>query len=271
MIRNTTLLLFLVALAPWPVAMAQATATDAAAAVARLQKAIAGQDSEPALAAIEACGRIASDEVVKQLVRGLHHRDPVVQRDTLVALRHNPQPAALGALLAAAGNERLFADDQVAAAYYLALGQKADVRALPILTRNLHVDRGSEAAGARILALGRIRSPESVAALVQLMRSGDGGRRGSRRGGHGHNPHMRELRMALAALTGEDHGQDESEWLHWWAHHRDGFMLPAKEGELPRALARTWQAKWREPGNGPTHRQEAAPARANGSQPDRAR
>ena len=105
MIRHHVRLLLL-ALAPLPLATAQAV-TPQAAAVVRLQKALAEDEPARALAAIEACGRIAHDDVVKQLAKGLQHQEPAVQRATLLALRHNAQPAALAALLTAAGNEKL--------------------------------------------------------------------------------------------------------------------------------------------------------------------
>jgi hypothetical protein len=247
--------LFLLALAPLPLGSAQVV-TPPAASATRLQKALAENEPGRALAAIEACGRIAHDDVVKQLAKGLQHKEPAVQRATLLALRHNPQPAALAALLTAAGNEKLLADDETAVAYYLALGQKRDVNALPVLTKGLHVERGSEVVAARILAIGRIRSPRSVEALVQLIKSGGNGRRG----GAGNNPHMRELRMALAALTGEDHGQDETAWIQWWAAHHERYRLPAEDCLLPKALRRTWETTWRDP-------QDQPPKQADGTEP----
>ena len=232
-------------------------APDPAEAIERLQTTFADKDPGRALAAVEACGRIANDDVVKQVAKGLSHKEPLVQRAVLQALRHNPQPAALAALLAAAGNEKLLSDDKVAADYYLALGQKGDAKALPVLTKGLHVDRGSEVAGARILAIGHIRSPQSVAELMQMLRSAGGGRRGG-----GGNPHMKDLRLALCALTGEDFGGDTTAWIQWWADHDNGYKLPAREGKLPKGLARTWETTWRDPASAPA---KPAPGKKDGS------
>lgn len=233
-------------------------APDPAAAIERLQTTFADKDPGRALAAVEACGRIANDDVVKQVAKGLSHKEPLVQRAVLQALRHNSQPAALTALLAAAGSEKLLADDKVAADYYLALGQKGDAKALPVLTKGLHVDRGSEVTGARILAIGHIRSPQSVAELMQMLKSGGGGRRGG-----GGNPHMKDLRLALAALTGEDFGGDATAWIQWWADHDNGYKLPAHEGQLPKGLARTWETTWRDPASAPT---KPAPGQRDGGE-----
>lgn len=232
--------------APAPAPAAQEPALEPAAAVARLQKTFADKDPGAALAAVESCGRIANDDVVKALAKGLSHKEPAVQRAVISALRFQTQPSAFTALLAASTSERLLADDKVAADYYLALGQRGDSKALPVLTKGLRIDKGSEVVRARILAIGHIRAKESVEALMQLMKSGGGGG-GGKGGGRSNNPHLRDLVTALTALTGQELGNDETAWIRWWGEHDEGYKVPAKEGALGKGAGRQWESLWRDP------------------------
>jgi HEAT repeat protein len=215
-------------------------APDPKLVLAQLQQALANKEPAIAVDAVQRLGRTADDEVVKLLAKTLQHKEAEVQRAALQALRFNPQPSALTALLAA-NLEQLLDDDDTAAEFYFALGQKADQKALPLLSKGLRVDKGSKVVRARILAIGRIRSPQAVEELMRLLKSGGGGGKN----GRGNNPHMADLRVALAALTGEDFGNDDSAWIHWWGEHDEGYRLP-KSVELQKQVARQWDSLWTE-------------------------
>lgn len=207
---------------------------------AQLQQALASKEVPIVVDGLQRLGRTAADEVVKLVAKALLHKESEVQKAALQALRFNTAPSALAALLSA-NREKLLANDDTAIEFYFALGQKADAKALPILAKGLRIDKGSKVVAARILAIGRIRSPQAVDELMQLLKSGStGGKRG-----RGNNPHMSDLRVALAALTGQDLGGDESAWITWWGEHDEGFELPPSV-ELPKQLSRQWNSLWTE-------------------------
>jgi len=233
------------ALAQDPPAAPAAPAPDPKAVAEELKAALAAKEPAFAVDAVRRLGRTADKAIVDLLDRkALRHKEPLVWRTALQALRFNPDPSALTALLGA-DVERLTEDDDTAVEYYRALGQKADPKARPILVRNRHVSRGSKVVTARIQAIGRIRSDKAVAELMQLMKSGGAGGGGKRAGGggRGRNPHIADLRLSLAALTGQDFGNDETAWIRWWADHDERYELPAADA-MPKELQRKWDNLW---------------------------
>lgn len=202
--------------------------------------------------ALQTHGRTEDDEVVKLVGKALAHTDPLVKTAAIKALRYNHQPSALTLLLAHAGDEKLLADETLAAAYYLALGQKEDAKILPVLTKGLHVERGDAVVTARVQAIGRVRKKEAVDELMQFLKSGSngGGARGNVGGGKNGrsrpNPHLAAIAVSLTVLTGQDFGRDETGWIRWWAEVDDKFVVPAK-GALPKKAAAGWEAMWAEP------------------------
>lgn len=204
-------------------------------------KATGPEASAAALLAIREHGLTPEGAIAKVLGSALRHKDPEVRLAALAALRGNVAPESLGALLGAADAAELLADEHAAAEYYLALGQKGDARALPVLVEGLHVSRGSPVVNARILAIGHIRSPDSVAALMRFLKSGGSGSGKAKRS---RNPHMRDLATALTVLTGESFGADATAWIRWWTEHEHGYALPDFPPELPKRTKRTWSSLW---------------------------
>ncbi|GAB4138554.1 MAG: hypothetical protein Fur0037_04330 [Planctomycetota bacterium] len=229
-----------------PAAKEQAPAPpqDPAAVLEQLKLAMASREPAIAADAIARLGRTKDVEVVKLVAKALAHKEPIVRKAAIAALRFNEHEKAFDALLHAP-RERLLADDDVAVDYYLALGQKGDPKALPILTQGLHIGRGSKVVKARVQAIGRIRTPQAVAELMQFLKSGKGG---GRRGG-GHNPHLADIVLSLAVLTGQTFGNDANAWIRWWADHDEGYKLPA-ESELGKKQGRQWQKLWEDGSSG---------------------
>jgi hypothetical protein len=122
----------------------------------------------------------------------------------------------------------------------MALGQKADVKALPILTDKLHVtNRNDKPTRARILAIGRIRDVKSVEALIAMMNSGRGRRS---------HPNMKEINLCLQILTGADVRSNRDDWQAWWNDNKKGLKITKEEQEATTKKARaTWKVLWANP------------------------
>ena len=110
-----------------------------------------------------------------------------------------------------------------------ALGRIGDPKAIPYLTQDIwstavKMERGQDAAVARIEALGRIRSRKSVDSLIDLMYVGKPWRMGG---------NIRSaLNASLRKLTGQNfRGRDgrfiheRDRWRRWWNDNKNRFKL----------------------------------------------
>ncbi len=186
--------------------------------------------------AIEAAGLVADKSVVQRLAPGLKHKDPEVRLETIQALRFNTDPEALKELIKGGKNKTLMEHEECAENLFLALGQKADKKALPVLTKNLRITRKTDRpTRARIAALGRIRDEDSVEALIDIMNSGAARRK---------HPNMREITLSLQVLTGEEIDQRD-DWQRWWNNNKKSFKIQPEEGKATSRKARaTWKIMW---------------------------
>ncbi len=211
-----------------------------AEAVEAIQEALKGKDYAAAAATLEKLGIVPDKAVAKAAAAGLKSRDDTVRVSALHALRYNPDPSCLALLLKAKHDKRYLEDPVLAREYYLALGQKADKKALSVLTKNLHVtSRGDRTMQARIAAIGRVRDKASVEALMSLMTSGR-----ARAG----NPHMQTIRLALVVLTGVDNGGSELAWIKWWNDNKRKLKVSSQDWPLPnKKLDRQWKTLWATP------------------------
>jgi hypothetical protein len=194
----------------------------------------------PALSTIDSFGSIADHRVTKAVGLGLRHKDPAVQGAAIKALRYNKDKSAVSELLEVRRQKSIIEDAVLGAEYYLALGQHADIKALPVLAENLNRSKTQDKiVRARVLALGRMRTNAAIEALIRFSVSSR--RRGQRN----------EVNLALTALTGEelDRGGDRSRstWTAWWSDHKKHFKVAVQEPELPKRVARNWERIWREP------------------------
>lgn len=103
-----------------------------------------------------------------------------------------------------------------------ALGHIGDPKAISPLTKDFwgFKERSAaiEAGQAKLAALGRIRSKKSVDALIDLLYKFGRGRQGTGR-------LVADGVRALAALTGQDFGQERDEWKDWWKKNKAKFKL----------------------------------------------
>ena len=236
MITTTTLLLSLLAVPQAVVAPDAVPKADPTEAAKKIRNAIK-QGSAPALATIDTFGKIAAREVTAALATGLKFKDEAVQIAAIRALRYNEDKSAFTELYRVRGTKLIMSKAEVAAEYYLALGQHRNKKALPFLVRDLRAKgKRDRVIGPRLLALGRIRDRASVDAIIKFLRSSRG--------------KSREAITSLVVLT----GRKESKWIswdRWWKKNRTTFRLPAEEPELDKRRARSWTTTWAVPGTEP--------------------
>jgi hypothetical protein len=55
-----------------------------------------------------------------------------------------------------------------------------------------------------------------------------------------------EFRVALAILTGEDHGASKEAWQAWWRENRKSFSVPPAPPRIHDDLRSMWESYWGE-------------------------
>jgi len=223
-----------------PPSAARSEARTPAEAARELREALAGDDVAAAVAAVRHAGERSERPVLDAIAEALGHAEPSVRLAAVEVLRFHPAPEATSRLVAAAEVEALRSDPYSAAAWALALGQRGDLRALPLLTAGLDEAEAlhPQVVTARLLALGRLadrRAADAVMAFLAATAPEDA-------------RHLSAVRLAMAALTGADVGRDRGAWLEWWREHRDDFVPVPPERPLPDpSLERRWRLTWMSP------------------------
>jgi len=195
------------------------------------------QRSRPALraAALDLAPSGNDAALATAIVPALSDPDEEVRKVALAALGRSTAPNALDALLehARAGAAELRAHPRELATLLHALGRHADPRSLPALASDALHTLDPEPLRARILALGRIRTRESVDTLISLARALPFAEE---------QQVLHEVRLSLAVLTGETPGRTFASMVRWWSEQRATFVVPAELPTLPPALVRRWCA-----------------------------
>jgi HEAT repeat protein len=210
-----------------------------AEAAAAITLALKDKAASPAQAQLKAHGKIADPAVVKAVADGLKHGETVVRLAALEALRFNADPSATEELLKLKSNKKLLEDVNAAEAYALALGQKRDKRALPILKDGLVASSNTngKVMQAKIRALGRIREKESCEIIMDFMSSAVVMA----------DRYMAEIRVSMAVLTGADQGPAQRDWRNWWNDNKSKLKILAEEAPLPAGAQRAWTILWMSP------------------------
>ena len=104
-----------------------------------------------------------------------------------------------------------------------------------MLTDDLFSQRSHAAIQARIYGLGNIRSEKAVQGIYDLM-----GKVGYRK----LDPYMRDIRLALVRLTGEDNGPSVQLWLDWWQDNKKTFRVAPEAKFADEDDARRWNKYW---------------------------
>ncbi len=199
-----------------------------------------GQPGER-LRAIQEAASLADPEVIRAIANGIADEETTVRLASLEALRFQRHPAALEELHAAFRKNRVpEKEDKERAELILAIGQHASPSSLDLLSGGSLDSLHEHSTRARILALGRIRTPRSAAELMSLMNKAG-------RGPHGQQQFRGDFRLALWALTGTDEGVGIEGWQRWWNDHKQSLDLPDRPPEKPRELALRWRLTWMSP------------------------
>lgn len=206
-------------------------------AVELLEAALKSEELDLIFIAVRDAGHVADKKVAKLLGEVAEFDDPEVRLEGLKALRYNEHEECLDELLKLKREEEILEDEVLAEAYYMALGQKRDKKAIKILADGLvTTNRRDKATRARILALGRIRDEESVEELMSLLVSGRARRA---------HPHMLEIHTALTVLTGAQVKPRQDDWIAWWNDHGDDLEITKQEQALSTRKARAeWMKLW---------------------------
>jgi len=216
---------------------------DVEAALAQLEKAFGDGDSADRIRAIERGAEVEHATVIAALAEGLSDDGRDVRIAAIGALRTMNHPAALAPLAERAarvragkpGPEKAAGQTEELAALLRAVGQHADPSTIDLFAAGALSNEDAAVVRARVLSLGRIRTKQSVEALMALMRKA--GRKDVQ-------AHMGEFRLALVAATGVDHGRSQDLWLGWWNDRKKEFEAPEKEPLMPRRDKQAWDAYW---------------------------
>lgn len=207
--------------------------------VEALEKAFEDGDVEARINALNKALDVPHEDVVELVAVALGDRDPTVVDTALETLRFLEHDAALDALHKTLARDKRFkADQELTPKLLRAIGQHGNPKSISVLTKDLFrgsLEKQREITGARILALGQIRSKQSVEALVSLMN------KASHKNVY---PHMDELRLSLMVLTGADHGKDREQWQLWWNENKKELVVGEELPLLPERDKRRWDRYW---------------------------
>ena len=205
------------------------------AAVKQLKLGFESKEVPVRLDAVKEALKTSCEEVAKALGKyGLRDKEVNVKQATIKSLGHMLVPAALEELLDHGRLAKRDLEDDPATHTLLikSIGRHDSEEAIPYLIKDLFSVKDRRVVQARILSLGRVRSVDSVEALISMSRKA-GGRRGN-------SPHGEDLRLALCVLTGVDNGAQSSKWSAWWNDNKKTLEISKDPAPLPRSLAKQW-------------------------------
>lgn len=206
---------------------------------AAMKKALAGSDPVALVEAIAAAADVLHEDVIELVAKGLRREEEPVREAALSALRYMDHPEALDALHAIyARDEELRRHPELGVLLLKAIGQHASPSSIRVLSDDPFSAPSEEAVKARIFALGRIRDPRAVEALLAMMQ------KAGPRSGRGTGPYMSHFRVALMVLTGTDQGTSRELWVRWWNDNKKGYVLPERVPELPQRMRDAWSYYW---------------------------
>ena len=213
-----------------------------AAALEALEWAFEDGDLEARLAALYQATDVPHRAVVSRVDNALDADEPMVVAAALEALRFMQCEAALETLIARLKRDKRFrGDPEWTPKLIRAIGQHGDPATIDLLAKDLFRGEGQERValtGARLLAIGNIRTRKSVETLIGITI------KSSHRLVY---PHRYDLRLALMILTGVDRGESFEAWQAWWKENQADFEVADKVPLLPRDDQRRWERFWGTP------------------------
>jgi HEAT repeat protein len=203
-------------------------------------------DEQDQVDAIRKGAELPDLAVIEELARGLHAPSPCVREAAILALGRNRSPKALAALHALWGSGwRLRENEELFVRLVRSIGRRGDPSSLPLLADRPAFAQTLAVGTARVAAMARIRTRDSLLALLEGQRQAANATRPRRRGA---GPILAvPYQSALAELTGVDRGAAAADWQSWWKQSGGGFAVPEKRPEIGREHRLRWEAYWGEP------------------------
>lgn len=226
-------------------AVEEPSAEALAKALATLEEALDEREPPALVAACVATGPVPHAQVTRGLEKVLklklpEEARPEVWRAALAALGEQRLPQSLAVLAKASKRKDLRSNEAVATALLRAIAEHEHPRAIELLAKDATSTPGQDPLRARILGLARVRTDEALEAVLDLMNRSTTGR--GRNGGR--VLQMEDFRLALAVLTGQDHGNDATAWMRWHNDVRRKFHVAEEAPALPKDLDRRWRKYW---------------------------
>jgi hypothetical protein len=208
------------------------------ATVAELEQAFKKGEPSERVAAIEKAAVVLDRKVVVLVAKGLKDKDRAVVEAALEGLRVMDHPESVAQLHRGLKTVKaLKKDDKHLAALLRAIGQHGSPDSLKVLLDDPLANNNHKVVEARILAIARIRTPDAVAGLMNLMQ---------KVGRQKVQPYMQHFSLALQVLTGADEGRSRDAWIAWWNDNKRTLEVSPELPDLPRRTLNTWQRYWDE-------------------------
>lgn len=213
------------------------TAEAIKAAVAAVDEAFTKGKSPERVAAIKSAADVVDAQVAAAIAKGLRDKDREVQVAAVEALRFMPVPAALEELsnFWTRNRDALKKDADLAAKVLQAIGQFGSPKSVALLGDNPFDIKSYPAVQARLMALGNIRTKESLDTVFSLLR---------RVGEWKADDYMDDVRLVLYRLTGIDNGKDANAWLTWYSNNKNTITVPAEPPQMPKLEQYMWDRYW---------------------------
>lgn len=212
-------------------------AGEVSAALERLDTAFSKGAAVDQIQAIESAVPVVAPAVIEALVdNGLRNKERDVRRATIGALGLMVHEDALDELhRVLKRDKKITKDPEVFELLIKSIGRHASPSSVDLLSKNVFKVPENRVVRARILALGNIRTNESLEALVGLMRV-------TRREKVQNN--MEHFRTSLMILTGVDKGKSQQLWMGWWNDNKKTFEVGEKAPRLPKKMQQAWDMYW---------------------------
>jgi len=188
------------------------------------------------IATIESMGEVPCKEVAHALAKGLKHKDLEIVHATLLVLAKMDVDEALKEIVGFHKRDRrLKKDEELLASTLKAIGWHGDPSAIDILSKDVFTHANRDVIRARILGLGRIRTPEAAEAVMSLLKSSGKGKI---------QPYMEDLNLSLSILTGADNGKSQDRWIQWWNDNKRDLEISEEPPRIDKQLQKKWDKYW---------------------------
>tara|TARA_R110002072_G_scaffold65825_1_gene162539 strand:- start:913 stop:1740 length:828 start_codon:yes stop_codon:yes gene_type:complete len=215
------------------------TEEQVSAALKAIDVAFGSKEDKPndRIAAVQSAEAVVHPKVIDAVAKALTDDNLEVRAAALEALSRMRHDDALAALLAFGKKQKkaLWKDEDRYVAFLKAVARHEAPSTIGFFSTKLFDHKVQAVASARILSLGRIRTTESIDALMDSMRQANAKRV---------QGHMKDYRLALVVLTGQDNDLDPERWHKWWRANKKTFEVPEKMAPMEKDLYQRWNRFW---------------------------